>query len=88
MFNPPPPPQVVNGAPYVTKLYASSGIDMSKCIESASMKFTTLVDYIYICVQSRMRVIHVFFLNVFKFYLFFFDSVKARPIRYCIELPV
>ena len=27
-----PPPQGVNGAPYVPKLYASSGIDISKYI--------------------------------------------------------
>ena len=47
----PPPyspatPQGVNGTPYVPKLYASSGIDISKCIEGGSIKFTTLVDYI------------------------------------------
>ena len=39
---PPPPPHRVNGAPYVPKLYASSGIDISKCIEGRSMKLTTL----------------------------------------------
>ena len=43
---PPPPPQGVNGAHYVPKLYASSGKDISKCIEGGSMKLTTLVDYI------------------------------------------
>ena len=43
-------PQGVNGAPFVPKLYASSRIDISKCIEGGSMKFTTLVDYIYIYV--------------------------------------
>ena len=42
----PPPPQGVNGTPYVTKLYASSLKDISKCIEGGSMKLTTLVDYI------------------------------------------
>ena len=36
----------VNADPYVPKLYASSGIDISICIESGSMKLTTLVDYI------------------------------------------
>ena len=41
-----PPPQGVNGAPYIPKVYASSGIDISKCIEGGRMKFTTLVDYI------------------------------------------
>ena len=54
----PPPPGVgdlpylkyVNGAPYVPKLYASIGKDISKCIEGGrSMKLTTLVDYIYGC---------------------------------------
>ena len=39
-----PPPQEVNGAPYVPKLYASSGKDISKCIEGGSMKLTTLVE--------------------------------------------
>ena len=38
----------VNGAPYVPKLYASSGIDISKCIEGGSMKLTTIVDYKYV----------------------------------------
>ena len=42
---PPPPPQGINGAPYVPKLYSSSRIDISKCIEGGSMKLTTLVDY-------------------------------------------
>ena len=56
------------------------------------------------CVQSRMhfRVMNVtniyyYFFNVFNFLfvlfvlilnLFFLDLVKAKPIRYCIELPV
>ena len=58
----------VNGAPYVPKLYATSGIDISKCIEGGNIKFTTLVDSIYICVcaavQSRMHfsVMNVIFL--------------------------
>ena len=63
MCNPPN----VNGAPYVPKLYSSSGIDISKCIEGGSMKLTTLINYIYMCVQSRMhfRVMNVIiFLNV------------------------
>ena len=47
------PPQGVNGAPYVPKLYASSGIDISKCIEGGSMKYTTLVDYIYVCAVTN-----------------------------------
>ena len=42
-----PPPQGVNGAPYVPKLYASSGKDISKCIEGGSMKLATQVNYIY-----------------------------------------
>ena len=31
------PTQEVNDAPYVPKLYASSGKDISKCIEGGSM---------------------------------------------------
>ena len=58
-----PSPQGINGAPYVTKLYASSGIDISKCIEGGSIQFTTLVEY-YMCVQSRM---HFRVMNVFSF---------------------
>ena len=46
--HPPPPPQGVNGAPNVPKLYASCGIDISKCIEGGSMKLATQVDYIYV----------------------------------------
>ena len=42
------PPQGVNGAPFFPKLYASSGKDISKCIEGGSMKLATQVDYIYI----------------------------------------
>ena len=41
------PAQGVNGAPNVPKLYASCGIDISKCIEGGSMKLGTQVDYIY-----------------------------------------
>ena len=39
------PPQGVNGAPYIPKLYASSGKDISKCIEGGTMKLATQVDY-------------------------------------------
>ena len=53
MCNPPPPPQGVNGAPYVPKFYASSEKDISKCIEGGSMKFTTLIDYIYVCAVTN-----------------------------------
>ena len=42
-------PQGVNGAPYILKLYASSGKDISKCIEGGSMKLATQVDYVYTC---------------------------------------
>ena len=38
---------MVNGAPYVPKLYASSGKDISKCIKGGSMKLATQVDYVY-----------------------------------------
>ena len=48
---PPPPPQGANGAPYVPKVYASSGKDISKCIEGGGMKLTTLVDYINVCAE-------------------------------------
>ena len=41
-----PPHQGVNGTLYVSKVYASSGIDILKCIEGESIKLTTLVDYI------------------------------------------
>ena len=34
-------------------LYASSGIDISKCFEGGSMKFTTLLDYIYVCAVTN-----------------------------------
>ena len=43
----PPSPKWVNGAPYVPKLYASSGKHISKCIEGGSMKLATHVDYVY-----------------------------------------
>ena len=42
-----------NGAAYIPKWYASSGIDISKCIEVGSMKITTLVDYIYVCAVTN-----------------------------------
>ena len=41
------PPQGVKCAPYVPKLYASSGKDISKRIEGGSMKLATQVDYVY-----------------------------------------
>ena len=34
----------VTGAPNVPKLYASGGIDISKCTEGGNIKLTTLVD--------------------------------------------
>ena len=48
-------PQGVNGAPYVRNLYASSGKDISKCIEGGTMKLTTLVDYIMTNFAGLMR---------------------------------
>ena len=42
----------VNGAPYVPKLYASSGKDISKCIKGGSMKLATQVDHVYIYITS------------------------------------
>ena len=69
MCNPPPPPQGVNGAPYVPKLYASSGIDISKCIEGGNRKFTTLVDHIYVCAVTNAFPCneYIYFLNVLNF---------------------
>ena len=49
----PSSPQGVNSAPYVPKLYAPSGKDISKCIKGGSMKLTTLLGYIIICVCSQ-----------------------------------
>ena len=66
MCNPLSPPGV-NGAPYVPKLYASSGKDISKCIESGSMKLTTQVNYICVC-----AVTNAFTCNYFYMYLIFF----------------
>ena len=52
----------VNGAPHVPKLYASSGKDISKCIEGESIKLATQVDYVICNVSHRyFRVINVFF---------------------------
>ena len=42
-----------NGDPYVPKLYSSSGVDISKFIESRIMKFITLVDNIYVCAVTN-----------------------------------
>ena len=36
----------------------------------------------------HFRVMNVVFLNIFNFYTIFFYLLKAKPIRYCIELPV
>ena len=97
MYNPlpPPPPQGVNGALYFPNLYASSEIDISKCIEGRSITLTILVDYVYyiilyscICSGSRMnfRVANViFYIHIF---LLFFFLVKAKPKREPIELPI
>ena len=51
------PPQGVNGAPYVPKFYASSGKDISKCIEGGSIKLATKVDYVlYVMYLSGISV--------------------------------
>ena len=43
-------PFVLYQLPLMSKnFYASGGMDISKCIEGGSMKFTTLVDYICLC---------------------------------------
>ena len=39
--------QMVNDTPYVPKLYASRGLDFSKCIEGENKKLPTLLNYIY-----------------------------------------
>ena len=80
--SPPPPPlphlcgglEGVNGM-YVPKLYASSGIDISKCIEGGSMKLTTLVDYIYVCAVTNAFPCNEcnLFLCIIVFYLFFLN---------------
>ena len=46
-FVQPPPPLGGQWRPYVSQLYASSGKDISKCIEGGSMKLATQVNYIY-----------------------------------------
>ena len=74
-FEQPPPPQGVNGFPNVPKLYASSGKDISKCIEGGSMKLATQVNFIYICNVSRrrFRVINVFYsINLLLLLFYFF----------------
>ena len=92
---PPPSPQGVNGASNAPKLYASSGTDISKCIEGGSMKLATQVYFIYICNVSRrhFRVINVFFFLIFFFYYFFtffltifFYLVKDKLLRETEEL--
>ena len=61
-------PHGVSGAPYVPKLYEYSGIDISICIKGRSMKFTTLVDHIYVCAVTNAFPCNEcnFFKNVFK----------------------
>ena len=75
----PPPLHGVNGASYVPKLHASSGIDISNCIEGGSMKFTTLVDYIYVCAVTNAFPCNECNLLIFLFFFkpFFFDLLKA-----------
>ena len=43
----PPPPRESMAPPFVPKLYASSGKDISKCIEGGSMKIATQAYYLY-----------------------------------------
>ena len=72
------------------KLYASSGDNTSKCIAGGSIKFTTLVDYIYVCAVTNAFPCnkYIFFSNVFNLNFLKFYLVKAKPIRYCMELPI
>ena len=55
-------------APFVPKVYASSGIVISKFIEGGSMNLATQVDFIYNGSRMHFRVINVFF----YYYFFFF----------------
>ena len=56
---------------YVTRLYASIGIDISNCIEVGCMKLPTLVDYTYILLISD-----AFLCNECIFFnQFFFKSI-------------
>ena len=72
--NTPPPPLRVNGAPYVPKLYASSGKDISKCNKGGTMKLATQVDYICICNVSleHFRVMNFFYTFILFFLCFYF----------------
>ena len=81
LCNPPPPPrQGVNSAPYVPKLYASSGKDISKCIEDGSMKLATQVDYMYHTCMYNVSHRHFRVINVFFYYFFYYYLVKAKPL--------
>ena len=87
------PAQGLNSAPNVPKLYASGGINISKSLEGGCMKLTKLVDYIYVCAVTNAFpcnecIFYFFNLILIFFKPFFLDLVKAKPIRYCIELPV
>ena len=77
---PPPPPGGVNGASYVPKLHESSGIDISNCIEGGSMKFTTLVDYIYVCAVTNAFPCNECNLLIFLFFLNHFFSIYLKPV--------
>ena len=68
-----PPPQGVNGAPYVPKFYASSGKYISTCIEVGTMKLATQVDYVCNVSQRHFRVINVFFRIIFLFLIFYLN---------------
>ena len=100
MCNPPspPPPSGSMALLYVPKLYAFSGKAISKCIEIGSMKFTTLLDYIYIYVCAVTNAFPcneciffkcIFFIIIIFLTIYFLgDLAKSKPIRYCIELPL
>ena len=90
--------KILCNPPRGSKLYASCGIDISKCIEGGSMKLATQVDYIYIYIYV-MALVDIsmytmyFFLNLFYLLLFFLkpffpDLVKVKPLREPEELPI
>ena len=60
-----------NGTPNLSKLYASDGIDISKCIEGGSMKLTTLEDYIYVCAVTNAYLCNecIIFFNLKKIFV-------------------
>ena len=90
----PPPPQGVNSAPNVSKLYTFCGIDISKCIEGGSMKLATQEDNIYICkvwemsdckelnICNNLLVLHLDVWCIHKLYYFIYVAKS----KMCIDV--